>query len=235
MRRWNKNKRVLKYSVLYSATIQVFYNGGQKGWDLSSDFSKTSDPSHPTLSKVEFWAPWVKMSAFFGHNIVRGSGGEGGGGVDDAMNPKPMKKLSLEAKCYVTITWKGFFTRSQVLLFPIEVNYRLMALKTYNKNWSGNLLLPPFGTVDEVLHNADTSKFSIRTCWPRVQSDPFWLRFLHIFRRYKKQFSKDKRPSGSNKIIRRQTIKNASSLSLPPLFNCTCTASWFPLSLFLGV
>ena len=71
--------------------------------------------------------------------------------------------------------------------------------------------------MDDVLHNADTSKFSIRTCWPRVQSDPFWLRFLHIFRRCKKQFSKDKRPSGSNKIIRRQTIKNASSLSLPSL------------------
>ena len=124
------------------------------------------------------------------------------------MNPKPMKKLSLKAECYVTITWKGFFTQSQVLLFPIEVNYRLMAL---------NLLLPPFGIVDDVLHNADTSKFSIRTCWPRVQSDPFWLRFLHIFRRCKKQFSKDKRPSGSNKIIRRQTIKNASSLSLPSL------------------
>ena len=69
------------------------------------------------------------MSAFFGHNIVRGSGGG-----DDAMNPKPMKKLSLKAKCYVTITWKGFFTQSQVLFFPIEVNYRLMALKTYNKN-----------------------------------------------------------------------------------------------------
>ena len=71
--------------------------------------------------------------------------------------------------------------------------------------------------MDDVLHNADTLKFSIRTCWPRVQSDPFWLRFLHIFRRCKKQFSKDKRPSGSNKIIRRQTIKNASSLSLPSL------------------
>ena len=133
------------------------------------------------------------------------------------MNPKPMKKLSLKAECYVTITGKGFFTQSQVLLFPIEVNYRLMALKIYNKNWAGNLLLPPFGTVDDVLHNADISKFSIRTCWPRVQSDPFWLRFLHIFRRCKKQFSKDKRPSGSNKIITRQTIKNATSLSLPSL------------------
>ena len=121
---------------------------------------------------------------------------------------------NMAAECYVTITWKGFFTQFQVLLSSIEVNYRLMALKTYNKNWSGNLLLPPFGIVDGVLHNVDTSKFSIRTCWPRVQSDPFWLSFLHIFRKCKKQFSKDKRPSGSNKIIRRQTIK--CIIPLPP-------------------
>ena len=134
------------------------------------------------------------MSSFFGHKIARGSGGR-------RDEPKADEKIVIKTR-------KGFFTQSQVLLFPIEVNYRLMAL---------NLLLPPFGIVDDVLHNADTSKFSIRTCWPRVQSDPFWLRFLHIFRRCKKQFSKDKRPSGSNKIIRRQTIKNASSLSLPSL------------------
>ena len=134
------------------------------------------------------------MSSFFGHKIARGSGGR-------RDEPKADEKIVIKTR-------KGFFTQSQVLLFPIEVNYRLMAL---------NLLLPPFGIVDDVLHNADTSKFSIRTCRPRVQSDPFWLRFLHIFRRCKKQFSKDKRSSGSNKIIRRQTIKNASSLSLPSL------------------
>ena len=59
-----------------------------------------------------------------------GDGGWGGGRGE----PKADGKLSLKAECYVTITWKGFFTQSQVLLFPIEVNYRLMALKTYNKN-----------------------------------------------------------------------------------------------------
>ena len=51
------------------------YNGGQKCWDISSDFTKTSDPSS---NKVEFGAKWVKMSAFFGHNIARGSGGTTG-------------------------------------------------------------------------------------------------------------------------------------------------------------
>lgn len=70
-----------------------------------------------------------------------------------------------------------------------------------------NLLLPPSGIVDDVLDNKGTLKFSTRTCWPRVQSDPFWPSVLHIFHWYKKQFSKDKRPSGSVKIIRRQTIQ----------------------------
>ena len=54
------------------------YNGGQKCWDISSDITKTSDPSPPTPNKVEFGAKWVKMSAFFGHNIARGSGGTTG-------------------------------------------------------------------------------------------------------------------------------------------------------------
>ena len=80
------------------------YNGGQKCWDLSSDITKTSDRSS---NKVEFGAK-MKMSAFFGHNIARGR-----------MNPKPNKKLSLGAGSYVTITWKGFFTQSQVLLSSI--------------------------------------------------------------------------------------------------------------------
>ena len=64
------------------------HNGGQKCWDLSSDITETNDPSPPTPNKVEFGAKWVKLSAFFGHNIARGSGG------DDGMNPKPNTKLS---------------------------------------------------------------------------------------------------------------------------------------------
>ena len=71
-----------------------------------------------------------------------------------------------------------------------------------------NLLLPSSGIVDDVLDNKGTLKFSTRMCWPRVQSDPFWPSVLHIFHWYKKQFSKDKRPSGSVKIIRRQTIQH---------------------------
>ena len=61
------------------------------------------------------------MSAFFGHNIARGSRG-GGGGEDDGMNPKPHKTLSLGAESYGFIAWKGFFTQSQVLLSSIEAN-----------------------------------------------------------------------------------------------------------------
>ena len=40
---------------------------------------------------------------------------QGSGGI----NLKLMKKLSLGAESYVTITWKGFFTQSQVLLSTI--------------------------------------------------------------------------------------------------------------------
>ena len=57
----------------------------------------------------------MKMSAFLGHNIARGSGGGG----DDKMNPKPNKKLSLGAESYGTIAGKGFFRQSQVLLSSI--------------------------------------------------------------------------------------------------------------------
>ena len=94
------------------------YNGGQKCWDLSSDITKPSDPSPPTPNKVEFGAKWVKLSAFFGHNIARGSGG------DDGMNPKPNKKMSLGAESYGIIACKGFFTQSQVLLSSIIVGLK---------------------------------------------------------------------------------------------------------------
>ena len=61
----------------------------------------------------------MKLSAFFDHNIARGSGGGVGGGGEDGMNPKPHKKLSLGAESYETIAWKGSFTQSQVLLSSI--------------------------------------------------------------------------------------------------------------------
>ena len=64
-------------------------------------------PSHPKQNGTK----WVKMSAFFGHNIARGRVRG-----DDGMNPKPNKKLSSGAGSYVTIAWRGCFTRSQVLL-----------------------------------------------------------------------------------------------------------------------
>ena len=50
-----------------------------------------------------------------GHNIARGRGESG----EDGMSPDPIKKLSLGADSYVTITWNGFFTQSQVFLSSI--------------------------------------------------------------------------------------------------------------------
>ena len=99
--------------MLFCAFACIYDNGGQKCWDLSSDITKTSDPSPPTPNKVEFGAKWVKLSAFLGHNTARGSGG------DNGMNPKPNKKLSLGAESYGTIAWKRFFTQSKVLLSSI--------------------------------------------------------------------------------------------------------------------
>ena len=43
--------------------------------------------------------------------------------LDDGMNPKPNKKLSLGAESYGTIAWKGFFTKSQVLLSSIVIKW----------------------------------------------------------------------------------------------------------------
>ena len=107
-------------AVLSFAKKNLSYNGGQKCWDLSSDITKTGDPSPPTSNKVEFGAKWVKLSAFFGHNIARGSGG------DDGMNPKPNKNMSLGAESYGIIACKGFFTQYQVLLSSIVAsNFKL--------------------------------------------------------------------------------------------------------------
>ena len=95
------------------------YNGGQKCWDLSSDITKPSDPSPPTPNKVEFGAKWVKLSAFFDHNIARG---RWRGGQRD--EPKAEQKMSLGAEFYGIIACKGFFTQSQVLLSSIIVGLK---------------------------------------------------------------------------------------------------------------
>ena len=56
--------------------------------------------------------------SFFSHNI---DGGGGIGGWHD--EPKADQKLLLGAESYVTITWKGFFKESQILLSSIVWNW----------------------------------------------------------------------------------------------------------------
>ena len=51
---------------------------------FSSGISKTSDRSPSTPNKVEFWVPWVEMSAFLATTLLGGGGG--GGGRWDARN-----------------------------------------------------------------------------------------------------------------------------------------------------
>ena len=41
---------------------------------VSSDISKTSDPSPPTPNKIKFWANWVEMSAFLATTLLGGVG-----------------------------------------------------------------------------------------------------------------------------------------------------------------
>ena len=98
--------------VLTTATVYYIlpdpYNGGQKCWDLSIDITKTTKTSAPSPPSL------------FSATTLPGLVGEGeGGGLDDGMNPKPNKKLSLGAESYGTIAWKRFFTQSKVLLSSI--------------------------------------------------------------------------------------------------------------------
>ena len=72
----------------------------------------------------------MKLSAFFDHNIARGRWRGWVG--DDAMNPKPNKKMSLGAEFYGIIACKGFFTQSQVLLSSIVVR------KAFRLYWDTN-------------------------------------------------------------------------------------------------
>ena len=55
---------------------------------VSSDISKPSDPFPPSPNKIESWANWVEMSAFFG--------GGGGGVGGRRMNPKQIKNCRKE-------------------------------------------------------------------------------------------------------------------------------------------
>ena len=66
-------------------------------------------PSPPTPNKVEFRAPWVKMSAFLATTLLMRVGGR----WDE---PKVDQKIVIRSRGYVT----GFFTQSQVLLSPIH-------------------------------------------------------------------------------------------------------------------
>ena len=70
------------------------YNGGQKCWDLSSDITKTSDPSPPTPNKVEFGAKWVKLTAFIGHWGRR-------------EEPKAEQKIVLRSRILRNYCWEG--------------------------------------------------------------------------------------------------------------------------------
>ena len=92
-----------------------YYNRGQKCWDLPNDISKTGDLPTLNPNNFEFWAKWVEMSPF---GVTTLSWGEGG------REKKGLKKLSLGAESYVTVTCKGFSIVSQVLLASIVASIK---------------------------------------------------------------------------------------------------------------
>ena len=80
----------------------ITYNGGQKCWDLSSDITKTNDPSPPTPNKVGFGAKWVKMSAFLATTLL----GEVGRRRDE---PKAEQKIVLRSRVLRNNCFDGLF------------------------------------------------------------------------------------------------------------------------------
>ena len=80
----------------------IAYNGGQKCWDLSSDITKTNDPSPPTPNNVGFGAKWVKMSAFLATTLL----GEVGGRRDE---PKAEQKIVLRSGVLRNNCFDGLF------------------------------------------------------------------------------------------------------------------------------
>ena len=63
---------------------------------------KLVTPPLPPTTKLNF------EQNFLGAKTLLGGGGWGGEVGDEGMNLEPIKKLSLGAGSYVTITWKGF-------------------------------------------------------------------------------------------------------------------------------
>ena len=64
---------------------------------------KLVTPPLPPKTKLNF-----EQNFLWGQNLAGWGGGGSGEVGDEGMNLKPIKKLSLGAGSYVTITWKGF-------------------------------------------------------------------------------------------------------------------------------
>ena len=75
----------------------------KNGWDLSSEITKTSNPSPPTPNKVEFGPNWVEMSGFFWPQhcwgVVRGRRDE----------PKTEQKIVLRSRVLRNNCLEGLF------------------------------------------------------------------------------------------------------------------------------
>ena len=92
---------------------------------LNHAISKTSDPSRPTLNKIEFWAKWVEISAFFGHGNI-GEGIEDGG--ERLLQTVPSSfvlhgSLQTNPFWFVLLNWKLYHVLyGSIEIFFLDVN-----------------------------------------------------------------------------------------------------------------
>ena len=64
-------KKYIDYAAMESKVLRDL---------VSSDISKTNDPSPPTPNQIEFGANWVEMSAFLATTLLGGVGEWGNDG-----------------------------------------------------------------------------------------------------------------------------------------------------------
>ena len=78
-------KKYIDYAAMESKVLRDL---------VSSDISKTSDPSPPTPNKIKFWANWVEMSAFLATTLLGGVGEWGDDGWTQSQSKHCHKEQS---------------------------------------------------------------------------------------------------------------------------------------------
>ena len=107
-------------SSFHSTTLGLFGRQWRSKGTFSVILVKETTPPLPPQTKLNF-EQICGNDCFFGPQHCFVGGGGSGGTTRWAQSWS--KNLSFGAESYVTITWKGFFTQSQVLLSSIVWNW----------------------------------------------------------------------------------------------------------------